>query len=119
MSTNECMEYSQKYASAQGSKDRNEARGELRKQINLTVAAAVAAERERCTKAVHEAIFATPGRQRLSAEILIRATDAAIGMPNVALTRRQKAVRVECRVRQAVCCRVGQGRARSDISHGN
>ena len=48
MNTNECMEYSQKYANAQGSKDRNEARGELRKHINLTVAAAVAAERERC-----------------------------------------------------------------------
>ena len=39
----------------------------------------VAAERERCAKAVREAIFATPGRQRLSADILIRATDAAIG----------------------------------------
>ena len=47
MNTNECMEYSQKYANAQGSTDRNEARGELRKQIDLTVAAAVAAERER------------------------------------------------------------------------
>ena len=42
-------------------------------------AAAVAAERERCAKAVREAIFATPGRQRLSADILVRATDAAIG----------------------------------------
>ena len=48
MSTSECMEYSQKYANAQSSKDRNEARGELRKQIDLTVAEAVAAERERC-----------------------------------------------------------------------
>ena len=48
MNTDECMEYSQKYANAQGSKDRNEARGELRKQINMAVAAAVSAERERC-----------------------------------------------------------------------
>ena len=47
MSTSECLEYSQKYANAQSSKDRNEARGELRKRIDLTVAEAVAAERER------------------------------------------------------------------------
>ena len=52
MSTSECMEYSQKYANAQSSKDRNEARGELRKQIDLTVAEAVAAERERIRAAI-------------------------------------------------------------------
>ena len=50
MNTNECMEYSQKYANAQGSKERNAARTELREQIDLTVSTAVAAERERCAK---------------------------------------------------------------------
>jgi hypothetical protein len=52
MNTNECMEYAQQYADANPgcADERNAARKALRKQIEDTVAAAVAAERERCAK---------------------------------------------------------------------
>jgi hypothetical protein len=49
MNTNECMEYAQQYADANPgcADERNAARKALRKQIEDTVAAAVATERER------------------------------------------------------------------------
>ena len=48
--------------------------------------AAVAAERERCARAARAAIHSIPAEHRVSAEILIHATDAAIGWPNASLS---------------------------------
>lgn len=49
-------------------------------------ATAVAAERERCARAARDAIHSVPAEMRFSADIMIHATDAAIGWPNAELT---------------------------------
>ena len=48
---------------------------------------AVAAERERCARAARAAIFSIPADIRMSADILIHATDVAIGWPNAPITK--------------------------------
>ena len=60
---------------------------ELLDLVAAQMSVAVAKERERCARAARAAIFSIPADIRMSADIMIHATDLAIGWPNVANNR--------------------------------